>query len=167
MRYLVILFLLALLLACGTPSAAQLTPGPLSTTIPAAAIATAAPVASTDAPTAEILATLATDAPTAEVLQVAPVATDTPAATATITPTVTLQPTTKPVAAPKPTVKPAPAPTTAPAPPAAQSFDHNGDGKVTCADFKTQAEAKIALAAGYKKLDNNGDGVPCESLPHG
>jgi len=73
-RYLCIAFLIALLAACGTPSAALKTPGPLSTTIPTAERVTAAPVASTDAPTAEILATLATDAPAA-------LATDTPAPT--------------------------------------------------------------------------------------
>jgi hypothetical protein len=68
-----------------------------------------------------------------------------------------------PTRAPVPTVTPLPAPEPTAAQPA--SFDSNGDGKVTCADFSTQAEAKVALAAGYKKLDNDGDGIPCESLP--
>jgi hypothetical protein len=74
-----------------------------------------------------------------------------------------------------PTPTPKPKPTPKPAPPAggggtgggSASFDHNGDGKDTCADFKTQAEAKEALAAGYTKLDNDHDGIPCESLPVG
>ncbi|RLT38846.1 MAG: hypothetical protein DWI61_06200, partial [Chloroflexi bacterium] len=45
------------------------------------------------------------------------------------------------------------------------NFDNNHDGKVTCSDFKTQAEANIALAHGYTNLDGNGDGKACESLP--
>lgn len=49
--------------------------------------------------------------------------------------------------------------------PAVTNFDNNGDGKVTCADFQTRAQAKVALAAGYTNLDGNGDGEPCESLP--
>lgn len=73
MRYLVTLFLIALLAACGTPSAAQPTRAPIAA--PVATIAPAAPttavlVTSTDVPTAE----LATDEPTDE-------PTDTPVAT--------------------------------------------------------------------------------------
>jgi len=45
------------------------------------------------------------------------------------------------------------------------SFDHNGDGTVTCADFSTQTQALVALNAGYTNLDREGDGIPCESLP--
>lgn len=45
-------------------------------------------------------------------------------------------------------------------------YDHNGDGKVTCADFSTQAEAQEAYNAGYTRLDgNDNDGRACESLP--
>lgn len=77
--------------------------------------------------------------------------------TATVAPTPTEQPTSTPA------LTTAPASTEPAATPA--TFDHNGDGKVTCGDFTTQAEAKAALAAGYKALDNDGDGVPCESLP--
>lgn len=45
------------------------------------------------------------------------------------------------------------------------NFDTNGDGKVTCADFTTKADATVALHAGYTNLDSDGDGIPCESLP--
>ena len=45
------------------------------------------------------------------------------------------------------------------------SFDNNGDGRVTCADFQTRAQALVALRAGYSNLDGNNDGEPCESLP--
>jgi hypothetical protein len=65
-----------------------------------------------------------------------------------------------------PTWTPVPLAPTQP-PTGGTSFDRNGDGKVTCADFSTQAEAKVALAAGYKALDRDGDGIPCESLPAG
>jgi hypothetical protein len=45
-------------------------------------------------------------------------------------------------------------------------FDRNGDGKVTCADFSTQAEAQAAYDAGQRQLDGNDrDGKACESLP--
>jgi len=65
----------------------------------------------------------------------------------------------------------APQATQAPAatpPPAAQpaNFDRNGDGRVTCDDFSTQAEAQIAYNAGHTRLDgNDNDGRACESLP--
>ncbi len=56
-----------------------------------------------------------------------------------------------------------------PAPPSSTTpkgnFDNNRDGKVTCSDFRTQAEANSALAQGYTNLDGNGDGKACESLP--
>jgi len=56
-----------------------------------------------------------------------------------------------------PTDTPVPAPT---------NYDRNGDGKVTCADFSTQAEAQAAYNAGYTNLDgNDNDGLACESLP--
>jgi len=152
MRWICILFLV-LLAACGTPAA----------TVPTSGTASPEPTIGSGAPTTEVLATLATEAPSPEAtLTAAP--TDTPEATATLTPTETIAPTARPAA--KPTITPAPRATNTPAP-AAQNFDHNGDGKVTCADFKTQAEAKAALAAGYTKLDNDGDGTPFESFPPG
>jgi LPXTG-motif cell wall-anchored protein len=40
----------------------------------------------------------------------------------------------------------------------------NGDPNRTCADFRTQAEAK---ASGLTKLDNDNDGIYCEELPAG
>lgn len=46
------------------------------------------------------------------------------------------------------------------------SYDSNGDGKVTCADFRTQAAAQKAYNAGYTNLDgNDNDGKACETLP--
>lgn len=46
------------------------------------------------------------------------------------------------------------------------NFDSNGDGRVTCADFQTQAQAQEAFNAGYTRLDgNDNDGRACESLP--
>jgi len=48
---------------------------------------------------------------------------------------------------------------------AVNSFDRNGDGQVTCADFNTRSEAQIALNAGYANLDSDHDGIPCENLP--
>ena len=78
MRYLAILFLIALLLACGTNSAARVTPAAQLTTIATAPAATAGIVSSTDVATPEILATLATDAPAAEPATDAPVPTDEP-----------------------------------------------------------------------------------------
>lgn len=45
-------------------------------------------------------------------------------------------------------------------------YDTNGDGRVTCADFQTQAQAQEAFNAGYTRLDgNDNDGKACESLP--
>jgi uncharacterized protein YraI len=69
------------------------------------------------------------------------------------------QPTTVPIAAPE-----------APAAPAFAAprggFDANGDGKVTCKDFYSQAEAQAAYESGYSRLDGNDkDGFACESLP--
>lgn len=89
MRYLGIAFVIALLLACGTPSAVQPTIAPVDTPESQAA-ATAAPVvleAATDAgaPTAEVLASLATDAP-AELATDAPLATEQEAAAPTDAP---------------------------------------------------------------------------------
>lgn len=46
--------------------------------------------------------------------------------------------------------------------PAAGNFDSNGDGKVTCKDFKGQVTDPNILAL-YPKLDGNSDGVGCES----
>jgi micrococcal nuclease len=45
-------------------------------------------------------------------------------------------------------------------------FDSNGDGKVTCKDFHTQAAAQQAYNAGQTQLDgNDNDGKACETLP--
>ena len=45
-------------------------------------------------------------------------------------------------------------------------YDNNGDGKVTCKDFSTQADAQAAYRAGHEQLDgNDNDGLACESLP--
>jgi hypothetical protein len=60
---------------------------------------------------------------------------------------------------------PTPLPPTASPTPVVQDLDRSGDGQITCVDFNTQAEAKVALAKGYTNLDNDGDGIPCESLP--
>lgn len=46
--------------------------------------------------------------------------------------------------------------------PAAGNFDSNGDGKVTCKDFKGQVTDQSILAQ-YPKLDGNSDGVGCEN----
>ena len=73
------------------------------------------------------------------------------------------QATTRPQATIAPTVI---RPTTAPPTTAPINYDHNGDGKVTCADFSTQSEAQSAYNAGYTRLDgNDNDGRACESLP--
>lgn len=60
---------------------------------------------------------------------------------------------------------PSAAPITPTPTPITPNFDRNGDGQVTCADFDTQTDAEIALAAGYTNLDNDSDGIPCEGLP--
>lgn len=67
-----------------------------------------------------------------------------------------------------PTLAPTDAPLTAVPTPVPQrpNYDNNGDGKVTCADFSTQAQAQEAYYAGYTNLDgNDNDGRACESLP--
>jgi hypothetical protein len=88
--------------------------------------------------------------------------------------TMPVKPTQKPVEATK-VVKPSPVPvipTEAPVVvptniptdvPVAENFDYNGDGKVNCKDFKYMRDAKRALAAGYKDLDGDSNGIPCES----
>jgi len=77
-----------------------------------------------------------------------------PPATNTVVPTKTPSPTKPPL----PTAVPPTSPST--------GFDNNGDGKVTCADFQTQAAAQQAYDAGYTQLDgNDNDGLACESLP--
>jgi len=92
-------------------------------------------------------------------------ATSTTAATATIKPANT-QPRPTNTGMPLPTNPPAtqaPLPTQPPPP---TNYDRNGDGKVTCKDFGTQAEAQAAYAAGHTNLDgNDNDGLACESLP--
>lgn len=90
--------------------------------------------------------------------------TEAPAPTEAPQPTATPRPTATPYPTPPATL--APLPTRGPAPQQPASFDSNGDGKVTCADFSTQAAAQRALEAGHKNLDGNDkDGRACESLP--
>jgi len=89
----------------------------------------------------------------------------------TFTPTVTTRPTkiASPTLAATTPLKALPTqPVRATDVPAPQStgYDTNGDGKVTCADFQTQAAAQAAYNAGYTKLDGNDkDGKACETLP--
>jgi hypothetical protein len=77
------------------------------------------------------------------------------------TPSSPLLPT--PTAVPTPSPRPTNPPLTRPA----SDFDRDGDQRVTCADFDTQADAREALDAGYVDLDDDRDGVPCETLPTG
>jgi outer membrane biosynthesis protein TonB len=167
--------LFAILCTCVGMSAAVRTSG--------RAVGTVTPTS--DSPNYALLTSAALPPSTATTIPTtAPTATDIPTATtAPAAATPTSKPTAKPVApqptnVPQPTQAPqptsAPQPTQAPQPtdipsapiaPAAANFDTNGDGKVTCADFKTKAEATVALKAGYTNLDRNNDGVPCESLP--
>ena len=47
-----------------------------------------------------------------------------------------------------------------------QGYDSDGDGKVTCADFTTHAEAQEAYNSGQTSLDgSDNDGLACETLP--
>jgi len=68
-------------------------------------------------------------------------------------------------------VLPPPPPPSGPPPavttptPDVNAFDLNEDGAVTCEDFASQAEAQIALDAGFTNLDEDGNGIPCEDLP--
>lgn len=129
------------------------------------------PLAAT--PTERVVVVTATSAPatlvpTAEATAVAPSETPVSATQTPVLPTETTVPPTAtrvPTRAPAPTRVPAPTRAPVVAAPPARSFDNNGDGKVTCADFSSQAQARQALAAGYKKLDSDHDGIPCESLP--
>jgi hypothetical protein len=83
---------------------------------------------------------------------------------ATTTPVIISSPTNPPPTAIQiPTNAP---PIIAPPPSSTTGYDNNGDGKVTCADFQTQAAAQQAYNAGYTKLDGNDkDGKACETLP--
>jgi hypothetical protein len=65
---------------------------------------------------------------------------------------------------PPPTEPPPAVPTPVPD---VDAFDRNGDGAVTCEDFASQAEAQVALEAGFTNLDEDGNGIPCEDLPEG
>jgi len=114
---------------------------------------------------------------------VAPPATETPAPTDTSEPTRTLAP--SETAAPTdtavpptpipptevpPTIAPPPTavaqPTAVPPVAGPPNYDHDGNGRVNCSDFTTQAEAQEAYNAGYTKLDGNPkNGIACESLP--
>jgi hypothetical protein len=100
--------------------------------------------------------------------------TNTDAPTITNTPTITFTPTR--TFTPRPIRTNTHAPTSTPLPTSqlpsggggggAGGYDSNGDGKVTCADFQTQAAAQQAYNAGYANLDGNDkDGKACESLP--
>ena len=104
--------------------------------------------------TAAALPTL-TPAPT---ITFTPTASNTPLPTRTISPTRTRPPTQTPtIVAVFPTQLPASGGT---------GYDSNGDGKVTCTDFATQAAAQQAYNAGYTNLDgNDNDGKACETLP--
>lgn len=102
-----------------------------------------------------------------------------PPPTETLPPTIELggeevpqEPTTSPLTTPtmpitptieEPTLQPPPAPAPPPLTPL-PDFDYNGDGAVTCADFTTCDEAFEALDAGYSRLDDNHDGIPCENV---
>jgi hypothetical protein len=136
---------------------------------PAVLVATSAALL-TEKPAERPTATIAPAAPaTAALVASTDIPTELPTATATITPTLTAQPTAKQLPAatvkPIPTAAPALQSTDTPAP-VAENFDRNGDGKVTCKDFTTQAEAQRALEAGQRQLDGNDkDGRACESLP--
>lgn len=77
----------------------------------------------------------------------------TPRPGVSITPTVSASPTSGPSPTPPTVTRPV------------ENFDSNGDERVTCADFATQAEAQEALDAGYINLDEDRDGIPCETLP--
>jgi hypothetical protein len=96
----------------------------------------------------------ATTAPTQ-----APPAGATPATARTPSSPLLPTPTTIPTPSPRPTNPPLTRP--------ASDFDRDGDQRVTCADFATQAEAREALSAGYVNLDDDRDGIPCENLPAG
>jgi len=87
-----------------------------------------------------------------------PTASNTPLPTRTISPTRTRPPTQTPtIVAVFPTQPPASG---------GSGYDSNGDGKVTCGDFATQAAAQQAYNAGYTNLDgNDNDGKACETLP--
>lgn len=98
------------------------------------------------------------------------IATSTPAITRTLVPTRTLvlsssTPTMELLVVPTetstliPTILPSPTEEKQ-----AINFDVNGDGKVTCADFKNNSGlAQEALKAGYKSLDRDGDGQACDT----
>lgn len=102
-----------------------------------------------------------------------------PTPTGTLPPTIELggeelpqEPTTSPLTMPtmpitptieEPTLQPPPAPAPPPLTPL-PDFDYNGDGAVTCDDFTTCDEAFEALDAGYSRLDDNHDGIPCENV---
>ncbi len=117
----------------------------------------------------------ATDSPTATLTVTdtsAPSTTSTVSRTPSRTPssTITASNTARPTQArPTSTATARPLPTQAPPPtqpPQPTGFDNNGDGRVTCADFATQAQAQAAYEAGYTRLDgNDNDGRACETLP--
>jgi hypothetical protein len=84
------------------------------------------------------------------------------------------QPTTAPApVAPVNPVAPVPPVTPPPAPPATPTAPPNPGDTKNCSDFATYAEAKawfdtyFPFYGDVAKLDGNGDGRPCESLPGG
>jgi len=76
-------------------------------------------------------------------------------------PTPSPSPAPTPSPTPAPSATPSPSPTPTPSPTPAPSA---GGGRLTCADFSTEAEASAAIPAN-PQLDRDGDGRACESLP--
>ena len=72
----------------------------------------------------------------------------------------------QPKPTPRPTPQSAPQPQAAPQPPAQpqQAPPAGGGGRLTCADFSTEAAASAAIPSN-PQLDRDGDGRACESLP--
>lgn len=86
-----------------------------------------------------------------------------PGQRSTPNPAPTLDPT--PTPDPAPTCDPAPTPDSPATPPASEpSGPPNSSGRLTCADFSTEAEASAAIPSN-PQLDRDGDGRACESLP--
>ena len=138
-------------------SAATPTPKPRPTSTPALATSTPAPK---PRPTATPAPATATPAPKPRPTSTSAPATATPMPKPTDTPTPTPTPTVAPSATPTPTVTPSPTPSPTPATP-----DRD------CSDFDTWDEAQAFYEAeggpetDRHGLDQDGDGVACESLP--
>ena len=165
--------------ATPTRAAATATPRPRSTSTPAPATATprprptSTPVPATATPTATQTATPTPGTPTAT-----PTATPTPG-TPTATPTATPTPgtpTATPTATPTPgtptaTPTATPTPGTPTATPTATPTPGTASPDRNCSDFDTWAEAQAFYEAeggpesDPHRLDHDGDGIACESLP--